>query len=178
MSVIERSPRIETRRLALRAPTMSDAGRIAALANDLGVARMTTRLPHPYLRGDADAFLARMAALDYAREAVFAIELEQEGPIGVVGLHPSGSFAPEIGYWLGRPYWGRGFATEAARAALVWAHKGWGRRHVHARHFSDNPASAEVLCKVGFLYTGEVRLLPSRARGGEAVPSRMMVWLA
>ena len=69
MSVIERSPRIETRRLALRAPDFGDAGRIAALANDLDVARMTTRLPHPYGRDDAESFLARMADLDHQRVA-------------------------------------------------------------------------------------------------------------
>ena len=177
MSVIERSPRIETRRLALRAPTVSDAGRIAALANDLGVARMTTRLPHPYLRGDADAFLSRMAALDYAREAVFAIELEQEGPIGVVGLHPSGSFAPEIGYWLGRPYWGRGFATEAAAAVLAWAKSAWRQKAVVSGHFEDNPASGRVLVKAGFLYTGVIEPRHSVARNAVA-RTRMMVWLA
>ena len=177
MSVIERSPRIETRRLALRAPDFADAGRIAGLANDLDIARMTTRLPHPYLRGDAEAFLARMAALDYAREAVFVIEQEDEGPIGVVGLHRTASFAPEIGYWLGRPYWGRGFATEAASAVLAWAKTAWRQRAVISGHFADNPASGRVLEKAGFLYTGVIEPRHSVARGAPA-RTRMMVWLA
>ena len=82
-----------------------------------------------------------------------------------------------MGYWLGRPYWGQGLATEAASAALVWAGEGWRRRYLMAGHFADNPASGQVLCKTGFLYTGEVVPRHSLARG-EAAPTRMMVWLA
>ena len=178
MCAIEIEPVIETRRLRLRRPRKADAPRVAELLGDLEVARMTTSIPHPYGLEDAEAFLSQADADGPDRSAMFVIEHPAEGAIGVVAFDGEGPRHTEIGYWLGRPYWGRGFATEAARGALVWAHRNWGRRHVRARHFSDNPASAEVLCKVGFLYTGEVRLTPSRARGGEAVPSRMMVWLA
>ena len=177
MSVIERTPKIETRRLALRAPAFSDAPRLAILANDLGVARMTTRLPHPYTRGDAEGFLARMAAIDYRREAVFAVEHEDEGVIGLIGMHPTGQFGPEIGYWLGRPYWGRGLATEAANGLLGWIKTERRAKAVISGHFADNPASGQVLCKAGFLYTGDVELRWSQAREGP-VRTRMMVWLA
>lgn len=177
MSVIERTPRIETRRLALRAPGFADAPRIAALAGDIGVARMTTRLPHPYTRGHAEAFLARMAATDYRREAVFAIEHEDEGLIGLAGMHPTGQFGPEIGYWLGRPYWGRGFATEAAAALLSWIKVEKRARAVISGHFADNPASGRVLQKVGFLYTGVIEPRFSVARNA-VIDTRMMVWIA
>jgi RimJ/RimL family protein N-acetyltransferase len=177
MSVIEPSPRIETRRLTLRAPAAADADRITRLANDQGLARMTCRMPHPYLASDAASFLAQADAMNPARERVFAIEHEDEGPIGMIGLHPNGGFAPEIGYWLGRPYWGRGLATEAAQALLAWARRQWGKRAILAGHFADNPASGRVLEKAGFLYTGEVLPRLSLARG-EAAPTRMMVWLA
>ncbi len=177
MSVIERTPRIETRRLALRAPSFTDAPRIAGLANDIEVARMTTRLPHPYTRGDAEAFLARMAALDYRREAVFVIEHEDQGPVGLIGMHPSGSFGPEIGYWLGRPYWGRGYATEAACGLLSWIKTERRAKAVISGHFDDNPASGRVLQKAGFLYTGVIEPRFSTARR-EVVRTRMMVWIA
>jgi RimJ/RimL family protein N-acetyltransferase len=177
MSTIELVPRIETRRLALRAPTQADAGRIAALANDFDIARMTTRMPHPYGLADAEAFIAGVQAADPAREAVFAIELEDEGVVGAIGLHPGGVLGSEIGYWIGRPYWGRGLASEAARAALDWAGDAWGRRAVVAGYFADNPASGRVLERAGFLHTGEVQQRLSLARG-EAAPTRMMVWLA
>jgi RimJ/RimL family protein N-acetyltransferase len=156
---------------------MKDAKRIATLADDLDIARMTTRLPHPYTQADAEAFLSRMQAVDLAREIAFVIDHGEDGPVGVVGLHPTGAIGPEIGYWIGRPYWGQGIATEAASAALVWAGKDWGRRVVMSGHFADNPASGRVLEKVGFLYTGEVQPRMSTARAA-VTPTRMMVWLA
>ncbi len=168
---------ITTERLRLREPRHADAGRLAVLANDFDVARMTTSMPFPYTRADADAFLERMAARNRSREAVFAIEHADEGAIGILGFHPKDGAAPEIGYWIGRPYWGRGLATEAVRAALEWADGAWASRWTIAGHFADNPASGRVLDKAGFLYTGEVKPLFSKARAAEA-PTRMMVRLA
>jgi len=85
--------------------------------------------------------------------------------------------APEIGYWLAKPWWGAGLATEAVNRALKWAKEDWGRKVVRAGHFADNPASGAVLIKSDFLYTGEVLDQPSVARG-ENAPTRMMVWIA
>jgi len=175
--MIDQIDAITTERLRLREPGHEDAAALAALANDFDVARMTTSMPFPYARRHADEFLERVAARDRSREAVFAIEHASEGPIGVLGFHPKDGPAPEIGYWIGRPYWSRGLATEAVRAALAWADGGWAKRFVVAGHFADNPASGRVLEKAGFLYTGIVRSLFSTARGAEA-PTRMMVRLA
>jgi len=175
--MIDQPETIATARLTLRAPRLDDAARLAELANDYDIARMTTAMPHPYTRGHADDFLRRMEARDRAREAVFAIDHPDDGLVGVLGFHPVQPEAPEVGYWIGRPYWGQGYATEAARAALDWAGEGWGRRLVVSGHFTDNPASGRVLEKAGFLYTGVVQPRLSKARGEEA-PTRMMVWLA
>lgn len=177
MCAIDLEPVIETQRLRLRRPRLTDARRLAELANDFDVVRMTTSMPYPYGVADAEAYLAAMDEASPDLEVLFVIEHPAEGAIGVLEFDGDGPRHTEIGYWLGRPYWGRGFATEAAKAALVWASRSWKRRHVMARHFSDNPASGEVLCKAGFLYTGDIELRPSKARG-ETVPSRMMVWLA
>lgn len=176
MCAIQIEPVIETQRLRLRRPRMTDASRVAKLLNDRELARMTHSIPHPYELADAERYLAQVDAADPQALALFVIDHPEQGPVGVVGFD-SQNGRTEMGYWIGRPYWGLGFATEAAQGALVWAHKDWKRRYVLARHFSDNPASASVLCKTGFLYTGEVRLSRSAARG-ETVPSRMMVWLA
>jgi len=170
------SPIVRTERLRLRRPRPTDAARVARLADDLDVARMTATMPHPYGIDDARAFLERADRADPVRHAEFALERDGE-LVGMLGFHPMEAGRCELGYWLGRPYWGQGYATEAVRAALRWAKVEWGRRFVMARHFSDNPASGEVLCKAGFLYTGEVTLTFSRARG-EAAASRTMVWLA
>ena len=177
MCVIETSPVVETRRLLLRAPAPQDIPAIAALANDEAISRMTLRMPHPYGQADAEAFVVNVAAQDPARANTFLIEHEDLGPVGVIGLFEDSGIAPEIGYWIGRPFWGRGFATEALEGALVWAGKRWRRRALLSGHFADNPASGRVLEKAGFLYTGEVRRQFSKARD-EAVHTRRMVWLA
>ena len=177
MCVIERSPVIETRRLKLRAPERRDVAVMARLANDFDVVRMTARMPWPYTARDAEAFVGRCEQRDWDEDATFAIELEDEGFAGVLGFFANADEELEVGYWLGRPFWGRGIATEALKGALVWASRDWGKRCVTAGHFEDNPASGVVLTKADFLYTGVVREMPSVARG-ETARSRMMVWLA
>ena len=184
MCAVFNEARLESRRLLLRPPTLADAGWIADRINDPDIARMTTRVPHPYRVEDALGFLEAVAGANAARERVFVIE-RAAGPVGVIGFHeqattwsPSGAaLSPEIGCWLARDAWGEGLATEAVQAALDWARRSWGLRAVAAGHFADNPASGRVLEKAGFLYTGEIQHRPSLARG-EAAPTRMMVWLA
>ena len=174
--------RLKTRRLVLRSAGPQDAAVIADRINDYDIARMTTRVPFPYTLGDAQGFLSAAEPCDERR---FLIEHWEFGPIGMVGFHQASpqwsesgcALSPEIGYWLGRTFWGRGFATEAVQAALDWAASRWGRRAVTSGHFADNPASGRVLEKAGFLYTGEVQHRFSLSRG-EAAPTRMMVWLA
>lgn len=178
MCAIEFEPVIATQRLRLRKPRKADAPRIAEYANDFDVARMTTSMPYPYGLEHAEDFLDRASDGGSPDEAVFVIEHQELGAVGVVGFDPGHTGETEIGYWIGRPYWGQGFATEAAQGALIWAHRNWGRRFIRAGHFSDNPASGQVLCKAGFLYTGEIQLRPSVARGGQMSATRMMVWLA
>lgn len=166
---------ITTERLRLRPLGAADAPRIAELAGDWDVARMTGAIPHPYGPADAEAFLLRQAD---APDAARAFAVEHRGLLaGVMGFHAciDGPW-PEMGYWLGRPYWGAGLATEAARAGLNWA-RGRGWRAVAAGHFVDNPASGRVLEKAGFLYTGCRIPYPCAARG-EAVEGRRMIWLA
>lgn len=177
MCMIDWSPQIDTRRLTLRAPEMSDAPRLAALMNDFDIARMTSRVPHPYALDDAQDFVARCEANDPRTDRNFLIDLEDEGVVGGLGFFTPPDGRLEVGYWLGRPWWGRGLATEALQGALVWAGREWRKRYVVAGHFADNPASGQVLVKAGFLYTGEVKPLPSIARG-EPADTRMMVWLA
>jgi RimJ/RimL family protein N-acetyltransferase len=177
--------RLETERLVLRPPGPDDAARIADRINDYDIARMTGRAPYPFAVADAEAFLRSGAEADPLCERAFLIEDRAGDLAGGVGFHAprtewseSGcALGPELGYWLGRDFWGRGLATEAVLAALDWAREGWGVRAVAAGHFADNPASGRVLEKAGFLYTGEVQRRPSAARG-ETVPTRMMVWLA
>ena len=169
-------PTLRTARLVLRGPASGDASALASLADDFDVVRMTGRMPHPYTVAHAEAFLAHAgAAIDSEATWVLA---DRGGPVGALGLFPAEppDLGPELGYWLGRPCWGRGYAGEAVAAALAWADGIWRRRCLTARCFTDNPASVRVLEKAGFLPTGVVRPCFSLARGAPA-PSRFFVRL-
>ena len=168
---------IRTDRLRLRAPVNGDVATLTPLADDYAIACMTTRMPHPYAESDARQFVGLVARQDAGRERTFVIDHADHGPIGCIGFHRPPAAPLEMGYWIGRPHWNQGFATEAVAGALHWASQDWGRRTVSSGHFADNDASAKVLIKSGFLYTGEVQLRHSRARG-QIAPTRMMVWLA
>jgi RimJ/RimL family protein N-acetyltransferase len=177
MQTTRPGPWIATDRLTLRPLIPDDAWRIADLANDYEVARMLVPLPHPYSLRDAEQFIERMRSADPRADHAFGMEHRSFGLVGVLGFQRADGPITEMGYWLGRTFWGCGLATEAARAALAWAFGDWGKRAIMASHFADNPASGRVLAKAGFLYTGEVRELRSLARGTHA-PARMMVCMA
>ncbi len=166
---------IETKRLKLRSLRISDAARVAQLCGDPGVATMIARTPLPYLEVAAEGWIMTLSAKKrLGDEFVFAAELPGEGLIGVIGAHQRGAFESnegfEIGYWFGRPYWGKGFASETLTGFLSEAKK---LGQLLAGHFADNPASGRVLQKAGFAYTGEEAPLFSLARGEAAMAKRM-----
>ena len=147
----ERSiPVLETERLRLRAPRRGDVKAIVRLANDRRVAENTARIPHPYGVDAAERFIAAVNRQD--GEAIFVISRDRE-LIGVCGVEPREP-AVEIGYWLGAPYWGRGYATEAVRAAIDHAFGALGHEALQAGVRVSNPASRRVLEKCGFQWTG------------------------
>jgi RimJ/RimL family protein N-acetyltransferase len=177
MTATTAAPRLETERLVLRPLAGFDAAPMTPLADDPGVARMTTSIPHPFGREMAEGFIARMEGANPACERVLAITHRDGDFMGVIGFHPTGGLGLELGYWIGRPFWGAGYMTEAVTAALGWARAEWGRRVLISGHFADNAPSGRVLTKADFLYTGEIQPRFSIARGEEAA-TRMMVWLA
>jgi RimJ/RimL family protein N-acetyltransferase len=143
---------IMTGRLTLRPLEPSDLARLVPLANNWAVASKLGRMPFPYGPAEGAAFLAHVAAT--AQERVYAIA-RPEGLIGCIGLHPIEVGPIELGYWLGEPYWGQGYATEAGRAVLAVAFAVPETAALVAGHFLDNPASGRVLEKLGFRYSGE-----------------------
>lgn len=144
---------IETERLMLRRPTASDVPSIARLANDRRIAEMTRRLPHPYLTEHATEFVSSLALPAAAIDVVYLIE-HLHTPVGVVGIHTRDAELPELGYWLGCDHWSRGFATEAARAAIDVVFEESAADHMIATARVANPASRNVLEKCGFQWTG------------------------
>ncbi len=144
-------PVLETKRLALRAPRLEDAKAVATLANDRRIAENTARIPHPYKMVDAEKFIG--GANKTEGEAVFLITLRDGAVIGAGGvvLHEE---MPELGYWLGVPYWGKGYATEALHAVIDYAFTDLDHAALQAGARVTNPASRRVLEKCGFQWTG------------------------
>ncbi len=142
-------PVLETGRLTLRAPQLQDAKTIARLVNDRRIAENTVRIPHPYTVDDAEEFIAACNARD--GEATFVVVLGEQ-PIGICAVEPRATDA-EIGYWLGVPYWGKGYATEAVRAVIDHAFGALGHAALQAGARVSNPASRRVLEKCGFQWT-------------------------
>jgi len=154
--------KLETRRLYLRQPEAADAHGVQTLIANWNIAKWLSRLPWPYPEGAAAEWIERM----YRESAmgrgyafgVFVKNRPFDGIVGVVGLHlreEDGDW--ELGYWLGEPYWGHGYMSEAAPAVVAHAFEELGIDVLTAGHFVGNEGSARVLLRAGFEYTGEGR---------------------
>lgn len=152
-----------TKRLTLRPAWPEDAERLATAIGHEAVATMLSRVPFPYGVADAHAFIATPRGLHDIAWLVFTHDGGYPSLVGGVGLWASGD-AHEIGYWLTPDAWGRGYATEAARAVVETARDALPIHRIVARHRLDNPASARVLHKLGFRPTGRIEPLTSRAQ--------------
>ena len=159
-SAIASTAVLATQRLVLRAPRPQDAKAIASLINDRRIAENTARIPHPYSLSDARAFLAEVNR--DPGEPSFLIALADGSIIGGCGIGVSSGPDPELGYWIGVPYWGRGYVTEAAHALIDHAFEDLGCERLSGRARVSNPASRRVLEKCGFQWTG-VSLIRIRA---------------
>jgi RimJ/RimL family protein N-acetyltransferase len=156
---------LKSRRLALRQPKPSDAERLAQYLNNFAVAGNLSRVPYPYRLADAKAWLRTWRPDRPAAETGFIIDLEGEGLIGHVGFHTDEQ-GTVIGYWLGEPYWNRGFMSEACAAALRWYFDVTAAPSIASGVFHFNRASLAIQKKLGFTETGSSYRL-CLARGEE-----------
>ena len=145
-------PVLETERLVLRAPRLEDAKAVATLANDRRIAENTARIPHPYRVADAEAFIPGLNVP--GGETVFLITDPDDTVLGACGVGAIDGQGPELGYWLGVPFWGQGYATEAVRAVIDYAFTEFDYEFLNAGARVTNPASRRVLEKCGFQWTG------------------------
>lgn len=153
-------PEIKTNRLILRPFTLKDAGRIQELAGAREIAATTLNIPHPYENGMAEAWIGGHADAYVAKQAVhFAITRKlQRDLIGGIGMRLVLSHQrAEMGYWIGVPYWGQGFCTEAAGAILSYGFDNLRLHRIYAHHFTNNPASGRVMQKIGMIHEGCLR---------------------
>ena len=157
-----------TDRLLLRPGWAEDAPALARAIADEQIVRNLATAPWPYALKDAEAFLA--SPRDPVMPTFLITERTNGAPriVGSCGLGRRPSGAVELGYWIARPHWGKGFATEAARALIDIA-RTLKLPRLEGSHFVDNPASGRVLEKLGFVPTGLSAARYSCARGAEAV---------
>ena len=169
---LKERPELTTGRLYLRRPNDGDVAAIMNIAGDREIARRLARVPHPYGAADARYFLEQVVPVEW----VWAMTPKgSDTLIGVVGLTPgSGEHTAELGYWLSPDHWRRGFATEAAGAAVSFGFGMLGLPYLTSGYFADNPASGRVLEKLGFIETGRV-MRPCLAAGADVPSIRMQL---
>jgi RimJ/RimL family protein N-acetyltransferase len=159
-----------TERLLLRPGWAEDAPALARAIADETIVRNLASAPWPFALRDAEAHLA--APRDPLLPSLLIFERTGGEPrlVGSCGLGRRASGAVELGYWIARPHWGQGFATEAGQALVAMA-RALRLARLEASHFLDNPASGRVLEKLGFQSTGMIAPRLSCARGVE-IPAR------
>lgn len=153
-------PTLQTNRLLLRPPATAHLPDLQRLIGAWEIADTTLNVPHPYEDGMAEAWFKAQAERYENGEGVhFCIFLRvDQALIGGIGLrldprHQRG----ELAYWIGVPFWGRGYCTEAARAIAAYGFNALGLNRIEALHFTRNPASGRVMQKIGMTYEGCLR---------------------
>lgn len=153
-------PTLITDRLHLRPFLTDDAPQVQNLAGAREVYATTLTVPHPYEDGMAERWIASHHMQFYSgKGVVLAVTLKGNGQplVGAVSLSvvPQHQRA-ELGYWIGVPYWGNGYCTEAAIAMIEYGFETLALHKISARHMSGNPASGRVMVKAGMKYEGEL----------------------
>ncbi|WZY00265.1 GNAT family protein [Bacillus sp. FSL W7-1360] len=151
---------LTTARLILRPLAETDAARVERYVSDPDIAKMTLNIPHPYPEGEALTFIRSVQLrVEEGNNVVFAItEQGIDDCIGAmsVRIEPAHNRG-ELGYWIGKPHWGKGYATEAARAMLAYCFNELKLHKCMARAFAHNPASWRVMEKIGLKEEGLMR---------------------
>lgn len=157
---MQTQPTLQTDRLVLHPPALADLPDLYHLISAREVADTTLNIPHPYEEGMAEEWFQAQAERYEKGEGVhFMITLRSEQAlIGGISLrldqrHRHG----ELGYWIGVPFWSRGYCTEAARAMVAYGFNTLRLHRIHAQHFTRNPASGRVMEKIGMQYEGCLR---------------------
>ncbi len=164
---------LESERLILRPPRPTDIQAMTVWLGDFSVSRNLAKVPHPYNEDDAEEFVSRNARHTDG-QYFFSITRAADGLfMGGIGLHLEET-GYEFGYWLGKPFWGYGYASEAARSLVRFAFEKLDAPSVWAGWFHDNPASGNVLMKLGARHNGS-RMRDCLARGHKVLCHEMLL---
>jgi [ribosomal protein S5]-alanine N-acetyltransferase len=150
---------LRTERLTLRRFEFNDAQTVQQLAGDYDIAKTTLNVPHPYPEGAAESWIQAMHdAEEQGRQYGFAVTLSNHELIGSIGIGiQSAHYRAEIAYWIGKPYWGQGFATEGAWKVVEFGFEQLNLHRMYGYAFANNPSSSRVLRKLGMQHEGTQR---------------------
>ena len=156
-------PTLETPRLILRPFAPSDAASVAKYAGDYDIYRNTLRIPYPYQEEQAAEWIAAIQpSYEQGKAVIFAIvprDLDHiTGAVGLeLGTAAFDSHTAELGFWTGKPFWGKGYCTEATTCVLGYGFSRLGLSCIWAAHFCSNVASSKVMQKLGMKHEGKLR---------------------
>ena len=153
-------PSIESARLILRPFQLSDAAVVQELAGERDIADTTINIPHPYEDGMAEEWISgHESGYKDGESVTFAVTLRDDSAlVGAIGLRVDRSVnRAELGYWIGKAFWNRGYATEATAAVLAFGFDVLGLNRIQARHMARNPSSGRVMEKAGMRLEGTAR---------------------
>ena len=152
-------PTLETERLILRSFETADAERVRELAGAREVYETTMLIPHPYETGMAEKWISTHAQAFYHGNGITCaiVEMGENAVIGAIAMSLNATHRrAELGYWIGVPYWGKGYCTEAAQAMLDYGFRELDLHRIYAHHMKANPASGRVMEKIGMKLEGEL----------------------
>jgi ribosomal-protein-alanine N-acetyltransferase len=151
--------KIETERLILRPFSLGDAPEVQRLAGDKDIAANVRMIPHPYPDGMAADWINSLDDKLEHDEIHLAVTLRSEGTlIGAIGLiGDSANESAELGYWIGKTYWNKGYCTEAARAMMRYGFEQLNLNRIHAFYMTKNPASGRIMQKTSMTFEGTLR---------------------
>lgn len=151
---------IKTERLILRLFQTSDVAKVTTLCNNYNIYKNTLYLPYPYSQNDALSWIENhYDNFIQEKSYEFAVTDKETNEVyGAIALsNNKRNNQGELAYWVGEPYWGNGYATEAARAIVQFAFEEKKIHKVFARYFSSNPASGKVMEKIGMEKEGVLK---------------------
>jgi [ribosomal protein S5]-alanine N-acetyltransferase len=164
---------LESERLILRPPRHADIQAMAVWLGDFQVSKNLAKVPYPYDEGDAEDFIAARGRHGDGHYNFSILRRKDNLFMGGIGLHQE-TAGHEFGYWLGKPFWGLGYASEAVRSLAQFAFETLDASCVWAGWFHDNPASGHVLAKLGARHNGS-RMRPCLARGVPVLCHEMLL---
>jgi len=153
---MKQQPTLRTERLVLRPFTLDDAPALERLCGAREVALNTLMIPHPYPAGAGAEWIGKHRD-DFANDRIHHFAIDDGQLAGAMALVMKGDAIAEIGYWIGVPFWGRGYATEAGREVVRYGFEACGLERIFAGYFARNVASGRVLQKLGMTYEGTLR---------------------